>query len=276
MDLPTGVSVDDDVVRVRTTTCAGDVRLRGATVSSWRPNDGGDMLFMSRTARFDVDREVYGGIPLCLPWFGPGRNNDKPYLHGFAQFKHWSFDGASEAPNGGTVISFSLIDGYRFTYDVTMGPTLTLALSVTAGSRPLDVEQAIHTYLRTGDVRRLTLTGLEGSTYVDKTEDYAVRTQDGPVGFDGETDRIYSGPTDVVVHDPVLDRRLRIQGHGGHNTVVWNPGPEKAGTLPGFDASQWPELVCVETANVLDNSFILSPGESRTLMQTVTPLLDGN
>lgn len=259
---------DEGVVTVQTPGCTGEVRLQGATVTAWRPAGEEPVIFLNDRAVFAAHQEVYGGIPVVAPWFGPGRREDKPYLHGYAQFQTWRFDGY-EAVAAGSRLRFSWHNKHRFEYTVTMGRTFTCSLTLTAGSEPFDVEQALHTYLAVGDVRDVEVIGLEGAEYLDKTQDYARRRQSGAVRFGSETDRVYLVPTDVEVHDPTGGRRLRVAGRGGANTVVWNPGEAKAAELSPFAPEQWCRFVCVETANVLDSSFVLGPGESRTLEQTV-------
>ena len=49
------------------------------------------------------------------------------------------------------------------TAEFRLGAELSVALTVTAGSRPLELEAALHTYLAVGDVREIAIHGLEGA-----------------------------------------------------------------------------------------------------------------
>ena len=60
-------------------------------------------------------------------------------------------------------------------------------------------------------------------------------------------------------------RTLTVSKTGSASTVVWNPWVAKAAAMPDYDDEEWPRMVCVETANVLDDAVILTPGRSHTL-----------
>ena len=35
--------------------------------------------------------------------------------------------------------------------------------------------------------------------------------------------------------------------------------------MPDYDDEEWPTMVCLETANVLDDAVVLAPGRSHTM-----------
>jgi len=47
--------------------------------------------------------------------------------------------------------------------------------------------------------------------------------------------------------------------------VVWNPWVDKSQRLSQFAADAWKRMLCIETANVLDDALQLAPGETRSL-----------
>ena len=47
------------------------------------------VIWVSREAVFAPDAAIRGGIPLCCPWFGPGRAGDRPWIHGFVRTAPW-------------------------------------------------------------------------------------------------------------------------------------------------------------------------------------------
>ena len=61
---------------------AAEIYLHGATVTSWVPRGGSEVIFTSRQAVFDGATAIRGGIPLCLPEFGVGINGDAVPKHG--------------------------------------------------------------------------------------------------------------------------------------------------------------------------------------------------
>lgn len=120
---------------------------------------------------------------------------------------------------------------------------------------PLVITDALHTYFKVSDVRQVSVRGLKGATYVSKVE--GVRKSDGDeaVRFTGETDRAYLNTTaTTVIEDPLMHRRITIAKEGSNSTVVWNPWIAKAKVMPDFGDEEWPGMVCVETANALDNA----------------------
>ena len=64
----------------------------------------------------------------------------------------------------------------------------------------------MHTYLAVGDVKDVTVEGLDGARYFDKVRG-RFATQVGDVSFVGPTDRVYTTTQQVQVVDPKLDRR---------------------------------------------------------------------
>ena len=237
--------------------CAGELLL-DASQREGREIISGEFRCTSCHRRF----AIRGGIPLCGPWFGPGRNGDRTPAHGFLRTSAWRVadvtrdeddvrvilrltSGEYAAAPGGAAYDQDAV----FTLSVTMGSTLTVVLAVQAGERALDVEWALHTYLRVGDVRDVRLDGLDGAGYVDKVAGGVRKRQEGPVVLVGETDRVYARATPVSVHDPGLSRTVLATGVGNAQTVVWNPFGDKAAGMADL-GDAWPHFVCVECGGV--------------------------
>jgi glucose-6-phosphate 1-epimerase len=180
-------------------------------------------------------------------------------------------DGAVEIvlallPNDGTR-GFGF-DGFALRYRVTMGSTLELELETrNTGDAPLVFEEALHTYFAVGDVREVQVTGLEGTTYIDKTDAFKCKTLGSePFRIAKETDQVHlNSMATCTLHDPVWKRRIIIEKSGSASTVVWNPWIEKTKAMSDMDADGWLEMLCIETANAADNAVRLLPGESHKL-----------
>jgi len=112
-------------------------------------------------------------------------------------------------------------------------------------------------------VRRASITGLAGTTYIDKTDAMARKVQArDPLRLTGTTDRVFLDThAPCVVDDPVLGRRLVIEKRGSATTVVWNPWSEKAAAMADLGADAWPSMLCVETANAAVDAVWLGAGE---------------
>ena len=198
--------------------------------------------------------------------------------HGFARTALWSLAELQESESGVTV-SLTLAPSvqhltlwrgrartrltFRFRPD-----SLSLALTTdNTGDKPLAFTQALHTYLPTDDIARTTLSGLEGAAYLETLENWQPKQQQGKVNFESETDRIYQAAPEINVE--AGNRGFRLTAGGSGSTVVWNPGPEKARRLSDFPDDGWTGMLCVETANAVDDFRELAPGQSHTLTMTL-------
>jgi len=263
-----------------------EVYLHGGHVTRWRPAGHDDVLFLSRSSRFSPDRAIRGGVPLCFPWFGAHPTDPDAAAHGFARVLDWSLVRA-EQDGDDVVLVLELGDSpvtrasawphpFRATLSVTVGARLVLALRVeNTGTAPVTYEEALHTYLAVGDVRRIAVTGLEASRYLDKVAGGQLVAATGDaVRLTGETDRIYldtAGAT--TVDDPAGRRRTTVTADHAATTVLWNPWADKAAGLADLGDEEWTGMVCVETSNVGPAAVTLEPGASHTLTATleVTP-----
>ncbi len=270
------------VLRVATALATGEVYLHGAHVTAWTPAGAGPVLWVSNSARFTPDEAIRGGVPICFPWFGTGREPGlAPPAHGFARLAPWWLV-AAEDDDGVVTLTLELTDAdvtdlpaaaawrHPFTarYAVTFGRELTLALTVeNTGDEEVSYEEALHTYLAVADARTTAVQGLDGATYLDKTADGGPEpaTQRGDVTFTAETDRVYDSAGTVVVVDESAGRRVGIDKDGSAHTVVWNPWSDKAAAMADYGDDEWPTMVCVETANALDAAITLAPGERHTM-----------
>ena len=132
-------------------------------------------------------------------------------------------------------------------------------------------EAALHSYFAVSDVRQARIRGLEGAPYVDKTAAMARRPgASEPITITAETDRVYPGATGTVtIEDPGWQRQIVVGKSGSSTTVVWNPWVAKAKAMPDFGDEEWPEMVCVETANAGDDAVTLAPGATHGMTATL-------
>ncbi|MHB1489613.1 MAG: D-hexose-6-phosphate mutarotase [Cellulomonas sp.] len=258
-----------------------EVYLQGAHVTSWTPAGADEVIWMSDRSDFVPGAPLRGGVPICFPWFGPDPAGAGP-MHGTVRTSDWVLAGAVELADR-VVLTFTLesadaggavLDDVRFSlvYTVTIGCRLTLALSVTsAGTRPLHYEEAFHTYLAIGDVRRATLLGLGGTECLDRLSSTVTRLPIGAeIQLTGETDWVLAQPGVITVADPADGRSVDVAADGSANAVVWNPWIDKAAAMRDFGDDEWERMVCVETCNVLGAALDLAPGATRTMQVQVS------
>jgi glucose-6-phosphate 1-epimerase len=265
---------------VTTPHASATVYLQGAHLAHWQPMGQPPALFVSRKSELAPGKPIRGGVPIAFPWFAVRHDGKAGPSHGFARIQPWTLAFAALAGDdlhltftlGPTDMSRELgFDHFRLAYQLTIGRTLTMQLTVANDSdAPLVFEEALHTYYAVADVHEATVTGLEGTTYLDKVDNFKAKTQRGPVTITGPTDRVYLNTTAAcVIHDAAGKRRITVAKAGSNTTVVWNPWDSGAAKLPDMEASEWHEFLCVETVNAGPNSISLASGANHTMLAHV-------
>ena len=280
---------------IRTRACTAELYLQGAHLTAWQPAGQGPVLYLSDRAIFAPGKTIRGGIPVVFPWFAAADTSPVPTppgagSHGFARTAPWTLRFVALAGDDlhlsltldqteGTPATEAMrgagFSGFGLALEIVLGHTLTLRLSVAnagAGSgpaepKPLFFEEALHAYLVVGNSEKVTVEGLMDTVYLDKTENFARKTQtDRSLRFRGETDRPYLNTgAPVTLHDPVLGRRLRLTKGNSRTTVTWNPGAALTAQLADLAPDAWRDFVCLETANVAEDAVTLGPGEAQTM-----------
>ena len=285
--LPAGVRLDSGRgglprLTIDTDLCAGEMYLYGAHLCAWQPrSERHPVLWMSGESRFEAGAPIRGGVPICFPWFGAKAGDSSAPGHGVARISLWALEHARTEPDGAAVVRLGLApDGSArpdllgtlgLAFEVRFGAVLSMALTVTnRGGAPATFEEALHTYFAVGDVRRASVAGLQGATYLDKVDGGARKTQsDALVAVAGETDRLYlDTEAAITLSDPMLGRRIRVSKTGSRSSVVWNPWVAKSRAMPDFGDDEWPGMICIETANAAANAVTL-PGHASHRMTAV-------
>ena len=155
------------------------IALQGAQVLSWQPAGRDEVLWLSPRSKMQAGKAIRGGIPLCLPWFGPAA--DGSVQHGFARIMDWTLVAVQPLADGSTrllmelagQVSPQLVWPYAFCFqlEVIVGDSLTLNLAVeNRSAESAQVAGLFHTYFAVSDVRSARVSGLEHSRYIDKLD----------------------------------------------------------------------------------------------------------
>ena len=246
------------------------VAAQGAQVLSWQAADGIERLYLSPTTG-GLTRDgrepapIRGGMPICFPQFSDRGSMIK---HGFSRNLPWR-------PGNRTPASLTMVlhddDASRQHWPHAFATQLDVRLEsgrleilfkgANTGSMPFSFTAALHTYLRVEDVRRIHLLGLDNVDYQDATDHCSVKTQEEQkLPIPGEVDRVYMqtpGPIKIIEQDRTL---LTISQQGFFDTVIWNPGPDKARMLADFPDNDWLHMLCVEAASA-STAVTIAPGE---------------
>jgi glucose-6-phosphate 1-epimerase len=254
------------------------IYLQGAHITHWQPAGQQPVLYLSQKSDFAPGKPIRGGVPIAFPWFATDSKADrfegKPGpSHGFARIQDWTLSFAALSGEdlhltftlGPTELSRQMgFDHFRLAFELILGRTLTMRLAVANDAQtPLIFEEALHTYFAVADVREVSVTGLEPTGYVDKTDNFRAKPAANapfiPVAF---TDRVYPNTTATcTIHDKAGKRDITIEKKNSHTTVVFNPWRE----LPDLGPNEWEKMICVETVNSAPNTVTLAPKSTHVM-----------
>jgi len=286
-DIPNALRFEDapgGLVRgvISTPAAEADIYLQGAHLTHWTPRGQRPVLFVSPKSLFSPGKAIRGGVPIIFPWFG-ARSDGKPGpAHGFARSMEWAIEAARLRNDGKVEITPALAPNdatrgfgyaaFHLRFRVTVGSDLEMELEArNDGQEPLTYEEALHTYFSIADIHQASVSGLEGTTYIDKTDGFKrKKLSNEPVRVAKETDQVHlNTKTSCVVHDPVWKRRIIVEKSGSNSTVVWNPWIEKTKGMSDMAPDDWKEMICVETSNAADDAVQLPPGASHKLTASI-------
>ncbi len=267
---------------IATPAAEADLYLQGAHVTHWTPRGHRPVFFVSPKSLFAPGKAIRGGVPIIFPWFGP-RSDGKPgSAHGFARTMEWTMEEAGLHDAGKVQLTLALSPNdatrsfgyphFHLRFRVTIGAQLEMELEArNDSSETLTYEEALHTYFAIGDIHQASISGLEGTTYVDKTDGFKRKTLGGePLRITKETDQVHVSTTaGCAIHDPVWNRRIIIEKAGSDSTVVWNPWVDKTKGMADMAPDSWKEMICLETANAGENAVHLLPGATHKLTASI-------
>lgn len=266
------------IALITTPHATAAISVYGAHLLSYTfASDENDLLFLSEKAIFKEGTPIRGGVPICWPWFGPDPQGKGRSDHGLARTRMWSVVSSYLLKDQECSISFELSDSpetyvqwphrFRLILKVSVGKSLTMELTTqNRGDSSFEITQALHTYFTVGDITQTKITGLEGFTYIDKTDESREKREDTPIIIEAETDRVY--PTDggdIAIQDSALKREIHIVSEGSRSAVVWNPWIRVCEQKADLARDSYKKMVCVETANIGNDFILLQPMESCTL-----------
>lgn len=255
------------------------IAMQGAHIMRWQPKHVPDpVLWVSQKARHVHGRSIRGGVPVCWPWFGAHASDNSLCPHGFARVMPWHLVEATQLENGATRLVLQIIDTpvaqkqlpypYELRLTMVIGETLQMALATSnKGDTTFLIGEALHTYFQISDIEKVSISGLAGFEYADKVQGFSRSIQHGAIQFDQEFDRVYlNTASDCVIEDEGLGRRIRIAKSGSLSTVVWTPWQDKAWQMADMgDGDDWRHMICVESANAMDNIVSIAAGETHVL-----------
>jgi glucose-6-phosphate 1-epimerase len=242
---------------------------QGAHVTSWKRANGEEMLFLSETSRFAPGEMIRGGIPVIFPQFA--KLEPLPE-HGLLATVSWEIAEVGRDPGAAAFALLRTADTdatralwphpFRATLRVTLDDGLATAITIeNTGDEPFSFQCALHTHHHIGDLRRITIQGLERARYQDRVAAGALRTGSrAPLRIRGEVNRIYlHRPDRIRIRDEARGRTVLVDRAGFGDVVIWNPGGAKGREDSGLADGEYVTMLAVEPAQI-DPPVQLAPG----------------
>ena len=263
------------------------VAQQGAHILSYQLDGQPPVIWLNDEAVFKTGKSIRAGVPVCWPWFGNlQRNpdsvqamrvsNEPAPAHGLVRALDWEL-GEIGTTDGGLNVEFILpvpengLPGWPHQVDLRLNIRLDeqLHINLTSHNRGTDsvsISQALHSYFAVSDVRHVHVEGVDGLDYIETLDDWNIVKQQGDLHFTGETDRIYlDTPAKLSIVDPTWERRIELTASGSRSAVIWNPWIDRAAAFSDMANDGWQRMLCIETANVMDDIVHLAAGASHTL-----------
>ena len=266
------------IARVNNKHAQADIALQGAHIMTFQPKGERPIIWLSPVAKLVPGKSIRGGVPICWPWFGAHGTESGFPGHGFARTVMWQMVASEALADGSTRLVFEVphssippaqwSHACRARLIVIVGKALSVELvTENTGQAAFEIGEALHTYFAISDVDDVSITGMEGCTYLDKVGPPQTRTQQGAIQIGAEVDRIYlDTEADCLIEDRGWNRRIRIAKRGSRSNIVWNPWIEKSAKMGDFGSDVgYRGMVCVESANAAKNVVMVAPGETHSL-----------
>ncbi|KAI8473961.1 MAG: galactose mutarotase-like protein [Monoraphidium minutum] len=264
----------DKVVLKTDKGASAEVYLHGAHISSFKTASGKDVVWVSKEAVFKPPKAIRGGVPVCFPQFGQLGPLGQ---HGFA--RNTAFDVVDGSESSVTLLLKATgEEDARFphAFDLRVkvaleDERLTQELEATnTGSDAMDFTCALHTYFGVSAIDKVRVEGLDGVGYTDSLQGGKALTQDGPVAFAEEVDRIYlKTPDSIKIIDEGAGSCVEITKSGFPDAVVWNPWVDKSKAMGDFGDEEYQVMLCIEPAVAGSGAVKLEPGKTWSGAQTL-------
>lgn len=256
----------------------------GQILSYFADVDQPPVIWLSEEAQYTLGQAVRGGVPICWPWFGDREHNPHAVqamtqagvpFHGFARTSNWQLTHSAASEQALDItLELDVSAGHqdwphpaKLVLQVSLSDRLSVRLdNYNLGTQPLAISQALHSYFAVSDIASVSVQGFEQCPYHDCLQQWQAHHQSGAIHFKAETDRVYLNvPKHLSIVDSNWQRRIHLHTQGSHSAIVWNPWIDKARGLSGFADTAWQQMLCIETANVLDDHLLLNGGEHHQL-----------
>ncbi len=259
-----------------------EISLYGGQVLNYRPMGHAPTLFNSRASAHERGKRIFGGIPLCWPWFGEAGEPELP-RHGFARLSQWevlstTYDSSTSEITLGLIYNDQTLTLWPHRFELVQRITLSDNLTITVSSynrdkHPFRISQSIHPYFKVRDIAGIAIHGLDGHTYTEGAdkEDKVLR---GNLTIDEFKYALFDAPDHAVaIRDSALRRDILLKYHDMQHLVVWNPGRKQAAAIPDFGNDEYTGMLTVAPVMIPQHAVTVQPGEMITVGASLQAVL---
>lgn len=266
------------ILLINTSLCSASISLQGAHLLEFKPAQAAPILWLSPNCEFSPGVALRGGIPLCLPWFGPNPTDANKPKHGFARNNFWQLADAQQHADGRVELGFLFVAEANplFAYDfsaelrMTLGNEIRLDLTINnTDELDFNCSWAMHTYFKVDTLNQVRVTGLKQRHYKDNLENHAVKFQNTDVSFEQTIDRVFAGvENSLTIVNRGMSENIEISHHNCPSVVTWNPGKLSADIADIGEDNQL-HFICVERGAVLEETWSLASGTSNSAWMVI-------
>lgn len=242
------------------------------------------IIWLSKTAIYNQQKAIRGGVPICWPWFGAADNSLGENLpaHGFARTSKWELAAHNEFAEG-VEIELRLTDSaatreiWPFQFELLLKATLTdqiklELISKNTGNSPFSYRGALHTYLNISAPESCCISGLN-SQYNDSLDNGLAKSGDTRLQLTGPIDAIYKkSSSSITLSDQQFNRQLIIDNSGNDSEVLWTPWIEGAKAFADMPDDGYKTMFCIESAITNKSGVTVQPGHSHSLTTTISSI----
>ena len=283
-------------IAIKNDFCQARFLLQGGQLIDYKPSTSQPWFWLGRDASYKKQQATRGGIPICLPWFGQLDRNPvevrdctiglAPPAHGVVRQAAWSLSHIQES-NSQTVICFELSSNeetkqywpydFKATVEYVLADTVTVNLNYkNLSESEVAISAALHSYFSVSDIGLTAIKGFDNKLYIDALDCWRSKTQAGDIYINQGVDRIYlDSDSSCSIEDQGWGRSLILDSFNSRSTVIWNPW-QKGKSMSQISDDDFLRFVCVETANVINDTMLLAPNESHQLSLSVSEMKNNN
>ncbi|WP_298774108.1 D-hexose-6-phosphate mutarotase [uncultured Shewanella sp.] len=261
-----------EYIDIDTQHCQARIFKQGAQIDFFKPKGQQPLLWRSSDNDYQVGSAIRGGIPICWPWFGMHANPDWPQ-HGFARTQIWQLSEVNiNETEVDLLFTLTLNDSTQeywphrtqLSARFRLSDTLSLSLiNTNLDDKTITFSQALHSYFSIGDIHQFSATGFGQAQFIEFNQGPFTQEQDNLV-ITQETDKVFTQLRPLQqLHTP--KGIIEVSRQNSHSAILWNPWIEKSTRLSRFRDDDYLSMICLEAANVLDDSVTLAPNETHTL-----------